>query len=364
MKRMKFEYRISVAYFVIGAAWILLSDRLVEFVAIHFQIKEMTLQTAKGWFYVFATALLLLLFIRKHLGRLRETEAELEKHQSKLTGLVNDKTKKLDTAINELRQINETLTERNEFIDNQNKELVQAINDLRSTQVQLAQADRMAAIGVLTSGIAHEVNAPLKAIEKSMLELSKSMQGKLAETEEYASHSQHIKDAVQKISKLVNGLTQLSSTPFTSNEKCDLHTIIENCLAILSYHLKGRIKIIKNYTEENLTVTGNPGQLHQALISIMINAAQAINGEGSIEIESQSENDKIYLTISDTGCGIEEQNLAHVTDPFFTTKGSGSGLGLSISYTILKNHGGDLHISSVKNSGTSVRITLPQTILQ
>ncbi|MDX9748649.1 MAG: ATP-binding protein, partial [Paludibacter sp.] len=98
---------------------------------------------------------------------------------------------------------------------------------------------------------------------------------------------------------------------------------------------------------------------------IFINAEQAITGEGKIEIGT-SIDDKGYinLSIKDSGCGIDESHIPHVTDPFFTTKepGTGSGLGLSISYTILKSHGGELSIQSKKNEGTTVQITLPQAI--
>lgn len=365
MKGLKFEYRISLAYLLIGAAWILLSDILVEFIAINFQLNMSNLQTAKGWFYVLATALLLLFFIRKHLGRLRETEAELEKHRMHLSDMVTEKTQKLDQAVEELKNTNDTLLVRNTLIDSQNRELMQAINDLRSTQAQLAQADRMAAIGVLTSGIVHEVKLPLKTIEESVNELNQNFGQNESTKALFLKQTEKIQTSLNRISKITSGLKQLSSSEYSSNEKCDLHTILDNCLAILNYHLAGRIRTIRNYANDELVVKGNPGQLHQAFISILINAEQAISGEGEIEIETSAD-DKglIHLSIRDNGCGIDEPNLPHITDPFFTTKepGTGSGLGLSISYTILKNHGGELAIQSKKNEGTTVHITLPQSI--
>lgn len=365
MKKLNFEYRISVAYLLIGAAWILVSDLLVELIASNLELNSSHLQTAKGWFYVIATALLLLIFIRKHLGRLRETEAELEKHRMHLADLVKEKTQKLDEAFEELRSTNVTLSERNTLINTQNRELLQAINDLRSTQAQLAQADRMAAIGVLTSGIVHEVKVPLKTIEDCINELNREIGKNETFRPLLVNQSEKIQTSVNRIAKITSGLKQLSSSEYSSNEKCDLQTILENCLAILNYHLAGRIRIIRSYADEELIVKGNPGQLHQAFISILINAEQAITGEGKIEIATSTD-DKghINISIKDSGCGIDETHLPHVTDPFFTTKepGTGSGLGLSISYTILKSHGGALNILSKKNEGTTVQITLPKAI--
>ncbi|MDX9748818.1 MAG: hypothetical protein RBT57_09995, partial [Paludibacter sp.] len=259
MKRLNFEYRISVAYLLIGAAWILVSDLLVEFIASNVELNSSHLQTAKGWFYVIATALLLFFFIRKHLGRLRETEAELEKHQIHLADLVKEKTQKLDEAIDELRSTNDTLSERNTLIDTQNRELLQAVNDLRSTQAQLAQADRMAAIGVLTSGIVHEVKVPLQTIEDSVNELNKEIGQNDTFRSLLMNQSEKIQTSVNRIVKITSGLKQLSSSEYSSNEKCDLHTILDNCLAILNYHLAGRIRIIRSYADEELIIRGNPG---------------------------------------------------------------------------------------------------------
>lgn len=360
MQKIRFEYRISLLYLLIGALWILLSDKILELDPDASATSISNLQTIKGWFYVVATAVLLFIFVTRHLNTLRATEAELEKHRTHLAELVNEKTAELDSAIIQLQAINKQLLTQNEVIDNRNKELKNALNEVRSTQVQLAQTDRMAAIGILTSGIAQEIQAPLRTIEKSadsILQLSQQ----LCDNEQLPEWIEQIQKGTHQISKIVSGMNQLSSDHFSNHETCDIHTILDNCLAILNYHLTNRIKVEKMYVDDLLHVTGNPGQLHQAFISIMINAVQAINGEGTINVKTRTEGNKCLVTISDTGCGIDERNLAHVTDPFFTTKepGKGSGLGLSITYTILKNHGGDLTLISEKGEGTTVNTTLP-----
>lgn len=366
MQKIKFEYRISLAYLIIGVVWILLSDNLVDIIIVFVPLSLTTLQTIKGWFYVITTALILFFFIKKHLGRLRTTEAELERHRLHLAEIVNEKTVELDAAVVQLKQTNDKLKERNKFIDIQNQELKQAINELRITQSQLAQADRMTAIGVFTEGLAYELNKPLKTIADGIDSIKQLIMSNSAGSISIGVHEEQILSSIQRIKTVVSGLKQLSSNQYSARERCNLHTIIDNCIAILNYHLTERIQVERDFWDEELTVSGNPGQLHQAIISILINAVQAINGDGIIRIESKLSDNLIRIKISDTGCGIDEINIKHVTDPFFTTKepGSGTGLGLSISYSILKNHNGDLTIESEKNKGTTVTISLPQQIQQ
>lgn len=361
MYKLKFEYRITLLYLAIGALWILLSDKVLELDADASAASISLLQTAKGWFYVTATALILFSFIKKHLGKLRTTEAELEKHRLHLAELVDEKTKDLDEAVVELQHVNQQLTDQNKLIDKQNKDLLNALNEVRSTQVQLAQADRMAAIGILTTGISHELQTPLKDIEDYSNKMLLTLQNEKCEIPELPVLVESVKKSSHQISIVLSGMMQLSSSSYSSHEKCELHTIIDNCLAILNYHLTDRIRIKKAYYNEPIYISGNPGQLHQAIISIMINAVQAIKNDGEISFTTTVDQQQAIISIADNGSGIDDYNLPHVTDPFFTTKepGKGSGLGLSITYTIIKNHGGELKLESHKNKGTKVLISLP-----
>lgn len=361
MHKMKFEYRISLAYFLIALAWIYFSDMFLEIDPKASAERISHLQTIKGGFYVIATSLMLLLFIRKHLGRLRSAEAELERHRLHLTEMVKEKTRELDDAIEKLRESNQLLTRQNEVNDLQNIELKAALNEVRSTQAQLAQSDRMTAIGVLTSGLSSEIGNPLHNIENGLHQIATFLKNSKIENSEIEHLAFTLQTNIHKISKAVSGINQLSSSNFSCNEKCDIHAILDNCLAILNYHLTGKIKVEKDYLDELLLVKGNTGQLHQAFISILINAVQAIQHTGIIRISTDLKDNKLLVQIADTGCGIEQQHLPHVTDPFFTTRDNGqsSGLGLSISYTIIKNHEGDITISSEPGQGTQVTISLP-----
>jgi signal transduction histidine kinase len=111
----------------------------------------------------------------------------------------------------------------------------------------------------------------------------------------------------------------------------------------------------------DMIVLGNVGQLHQVFVSILVNASQSIENEGSISISTEKEKDNICIKVTDTGCGISKVNLPRITDPFFTTKepGKGTGLGLSIAYNIIQAHKGNISFQSEVNKGTIVKILLP-----
>ncbi len=264
MQQIKFEYRITLAYFLLGSLWILLSDKVLEIGAEQIDTNISHYQTIKGWFYVTTTSLLLLVFIRKHLGRLRTTELELEKHRLHLAELVEEKTRELDKAIELLKQANETLSERNQ-------ELGKALDEIRATHAQLAQADRMAAIGTLTHGIANEINAPTQTIEKSVAAIIDELKKSDYDKAQISYNIEQIQKCTHRIKTITSGVNQLSSDNFTQYEKCNIHAIVDNCVAILNYQLSDRVQITKEYEENDLVVMGNLGQLHQAIISILIN---------------------------------------------------------------------------------------------
>jgi signal transduction histidine kinase len=129
----------------------------------------------------------------------------------------------------------------------------------------------------------------------------------------------------------------------------------------LNSKTKNRIEIKKEYLSETITLTGNISELHQIFINILNNSIQAIESEGIISIKTQKIMDNMIIEISDTGCGIDEENILKITDPFFTTKdpGKGTGLGVSIAYKIIQEHNGKLEFQSEVNKGTIVKITFP-----
>lgn len=140
---------------------------------------------------------------------------------------------------------------------------------------------------------------------------------------------------------------------------------IDNCLVILHNQYKNRISIHKQYEEAGLIVKGNSGKLHQVFTNILTNSIQAIEESGRISITTQKDEENVLILISDNGCGIKEENLSKIMDPFFTTKdpSKGTGLGLSITHSIISEHKGQLLFESEFGKGTTAKITLPINLL-
>ncbi len=354
MATFRFEYKITLVYLAAGVVWIIFSDRLINaFISDNDLLTKA--QTYKGWFYVLVTAVLLFLLLKKHLGQLRKTETELEIHRDNLQVLVEEKTRGLDQAIKDL-------SEKNLVINQQNEDLRSMLKDLQDTQTQLIQSDKMASLGVLTAGVAHEINNPLNYISGGLSGLKSRLHDQNPGREETELFLDSIGQGIERISSIVTGLNNFSRNTDKFNEYCKLHEILDNCLIIIKSKTKDRIRVKKEYSETPLVIQGNTGQLHQVFINILLNAIQAIDDQGNVSIKTNADSHGARIEIRDTGCGIEKENLSKVTDPFFTTKdpGEGTGLGLSITYNIIKNHKGSLAIDSELNSGTIVTVLLPE----
>ncbi|MDD4358089.1 MAG: ATP-binding protein [Smithellaceae bacterium] len=354
MKNIKFEYKITLAYLLVGSFWIIFSDKILS---LFVEDTSITLaQTFKGWFYVTVTALLFYFFIKKHLTKLREAEKILANHKRMLETTVREKTHDLEFA-------NKMLNATNQLINSRNKELKTSLENLRKTQQQLIQAEKMASLGVLTAGVAHEINNPLNYIMGAYVGLQRNYEANsFAENQEQVAFLlDALKTGIERSTSIVQGLNKFNHNSDSYNEECNLHEIIDNCIRILQYQLRPGIGLNKDYFKKELLIKGNTGGLHQVFTNVLINAIQAINEQGSIHIATRKAGKMIQVEISDTGHGISPEHIKKITDPFFTTKspGQGTGLGLSISYNIIKQHQGSMDFQSELGKGTSVTISLP-----
>jgi signal transduction histidine kinase len=287
---------------------------------------------------------------------------ELKRQKEKLEEIVIEKTKALDDAIDELKATNEELYAKNERVNNQYEELEQTMNHLKETQSQLVQAEKMASLGILTAGVAHEINNPLNFIMGAYIGLENYFNDKgLIHDKHIQVYLKGLKTGLENASKIVQGLSQFSRDSEIYNEDCDIHAILDNCLLMLKNQLKHRVHVTMKAHEGNVTIKGNVGKLHQVFLNILANASQAIEETGDITIVTSISKNKICVVVEDTGIGIEKHNLSRITDPFYTTKepGQGVGLGLSITYTIIKDHKGNLEFDSEPGKGTTVKVTLP-----
>jgi PAS domain S-box-containing protein len=260
-----------------------------------------------------------------------------------------------------IRDISERLRAE-QLIRQQNRRLETTIDKLKEAQFHLIQSEKLASIGTLTAGIAHEINNPLNFINASYYGLETYFNENIKEhTEAVAPLMNGIKTGVERAAGIVKSLNHFSRNNKSKKEIYDIHSIVDNCLAILNSQLKYKIEIHKQYTNKPFNLRGNVGEMHQTILNLITNALQSIKEKGTITISTYPEKDNIILEIADNGCGISEENISKIIDPFFTTKkqGEGTGLGLSIAYTIIKEHGGKIDFKSEINKGTSAIVTLP-----
>ena len=250
-----------------------------------------------------------------------------------------------------------------ELVDKRTNELETTLKNLKETQSQLIQSEKMASLGILTAGVAHEINNPLNYIMGGYVGLSNELdeEGNI-KSENTPTFLKGIKLGIDRAANIVKGLNQLSRVNENYNEICDIHSIMDNCLTILHNKYKKRIELVKNYCVENAIIKGNAGKLHQVFFNILLNAIDSIIERGTISIITNSKESLLEIIFEDTGCGISKDNLNKIVDPFFTTKdpGKGTGLGLSITNTIIHDHRGKIKFNSKENKGTKVTIQLPK----
>jgi len=284
----------------------------------------------------------------------KKGEKELENYRNHLEMLVKERTEELEAT-------NEELTSANEELINQREELETILNKLQTTQRQLIQSEKMASLGVLAAGVAHELNNPLNFIKGGADALECYLNDHYNNCDEPSNLIAAIREGVFRASKIVVGLNHYSRTNSNVFAESDLHKIIENCLLILAIQFKHRIKVEKKFSNEHLLYNCIEGKMHQAILNILSNAAQAIESTGTIAIETQRTDRELIIVISDTGCGIPHENMSKIFDPFFTTKepGIGTGLGLFITHSIMEEHKGNMHFESVVGVGTRVQLSFP-----
>ncbi len=272
---------------------------------------------------------------------------------------------KLKELNEEFETINEELNEANEELTVQKDTLQKTLDKLKLTQNQLLQSEKMASLGVLAAGIAHEINNPLNYILGGITGLETMCKSQINENKEKVKPIMDaIKEGVRRTGEIVAGLNMYSRKSEIKKEDCEIHTIIENCIIILKNKFKNKIEIKKVFNNTPILIKCNNGQIHQVFLNLLSNAEQAIKGKGVIKIKTKENEDYIIITIEDTGIGIPEEHISKITDPFFTTKkpGEGTGLGLSIVHRIIEEHKGTIEFISTVKKGTKVIIKLPNNI--
>jgi signal transduction histidine kinase len=222
----------------------------------------------------------------------------------------------------------------------------------------LLQTEKMVAIGKLTSGVAHEINNPLGGILNCIYHFKKGTQP----VEKQQQYLDLMEDGIKRIQKTVTNLLEYARNPNLERSDADLRTLIERALNLLDYQFqKNQINIEHDFPETIPPVKVDRDQMGQVFVNIFLNAIQAMQEGGTLKIAIKPIDERLTLTISDTGKGIRGEVLSKVFDPFFTTKGAdgGTGLGLWISQGVIERHGGTIQIKSRENHGTTVIMDFP-----
>lgn len=291
-----------------------------------------------------------------------KVEKELNDYRKNLEDIVQERTEALSAINEELVSINVELSSTNEEVEKKNEELEMALVKLKEAQNQLIQSEKMTSLGLLASGIAHEINNPLNYIKGGVLGIETFFADNIPEQmAEVQPLIDAVNEGVDRATKIVKGVSRYSHTSERTDEICDLHLIIDSSIILLHNQLKDNMKVQKNYSGNMMLVSGNEGKLHQVFVNIIQNSIHAIGSDGLIAIKTDVQDGDAIIEISDNGCGISKKVMKRIFDPFFTTKesGKGSGLGLSISYNIVVEHGGQLSYTSNVGMGTKATIRLP-----
>lgn len=297
------------------------------------------------------------------------------------------------------------LRETRKELEFKNRLLEETLDDLKSMQSQLVQSEKMASLGVLTAGIAHEINNPVNSINSSNISLQRillkiqqllkaydSMSencldpqietiNRMKEDLDYETLNQGllqlpqiIKNGVEKTTEIVQGLKVFSHVDKAEKADANINENIDSTLSLLRNRTKNKITIIRDYGDLPL-IKCYPGKLNQVFMNVLTNAIDAIAkdesgreqpiDEGSVTIRTRLEENEsqkqVLIEIKDTGRGISKENQQRMFDPFFTTKdvGYGTGLGLSISIGIVKDHNGTITVTSAEGQGTTMYIQFP-----
>jgi signal transduction histidine kinase len=233
-----------------------------------------------------------------------------------------------------------------------------AVRNLHEKQAQLVEAEKLGSIGILAAGIAHEINNPLTSVLTFSHLMLEQMPQDDPRRETLKMMSRETERARIIVRQLLSFAKETNLKKVKTNINCPINEIIETLSA---QGLFNGIEVSLNFTENLPEILADPIKLEQVVLNILLNAIHSITPPGRIEVSTKTAGDSIEIHISDTGCGIPEEYFGKIFDPFYTTKDSskGTGLGLAVSYGIIKKHGGDIEVKSTVGKGTTFVVRLP-----
>jgi two-component system, NtrC family, sensor kinase len=240
--------------------------------------------------------------------------------------------------------------------------LVDDITERVTLEGQLAQADKLSSIGLLAAGVAHEINTPLAVISSYAQMLAKQMRGDAR----LSPVLEKITQQSFRAAEIANGLLNFSRTSTTEMKATNLNQVIRDTLSLLEHQFKtAQIRVDLELTQDLPSIHGNAGKLQQVFLNLLLNAKEAMPGGGTMRVVTRV-NGHVEAVVSDSGSGIAPEHMKRIYDPFFTTKTipapggkRGTGLGLSVSYGIIQEHAGKIHVESAIGAGTTFHLEFP-----
>jgi|GEM_PF-4823830 len=318
-----------------------------------------------------------------------------------LDDLANEFNRMADAVMKTQSSLEEKVAQRTTQLAEENRKAVEArsqlekaMTQLKETQANLIQTEKLASLGLLVAGVAHEVNNPLsfilnnlsvierdyRAILDILLKYRRLRQnrrfgpgelGEVAELEEELDVGYLEKTVDRIFSSTLNGLNRVKSIVVDlkdfsrleeqAAERVDVEHSLDATLELVGYHLVlASIDVVREYGRPSM-VWCYPGRLNQVFLNLIINAIQAMGEGGTMTLRTSEKNGRVIVSVSDTGCGIPPEHMPKLFDPFFTTKkqGEGTGLGLSVSYGIIREHGGSIEVETRLGKGSTFTISLP-----
>ena len=292
-------------------------------------------------------------------------------HLNNLLGVIvfvsyqkRDMTEEIDVLESVSAQLGNAVAQAKLYEDNVKTvaQLKTTLKELKETQLQLINSEKMASLGQLVAGIAHEINTPFASIKSNNSIMTKLIQ-KL-ENEDLKEMFKEINEvdnvAVERVHKLVTSLKRFVRLDEAELQEADINNELDLTLAIIHHETKNKAEIIKHYGDLP-RIKCYPNMLNQVFMNILVNACHAIEKRGTVEISTEVVNNKLQVKIKDSGKGIKPENLDKIFNIGFTTKpvGVGSGYGLAIAQTIIEKHHGEIHVNSEFGHGSEFTILIP-----
>jgi len=258
----------------------------------------------------------------------------------------------------DLRKSNDEIGVLANSFNEMSRKMAADIKLLKQLNEQLVRTEKLASMGTLAAGVAHEVNNPLASISS----LIQMMQAKKDIDPEMSERLKLISDQIKRITQVTKDMTDFARSRQSEKRSIDINEVIAASLRLASFDISFQgLTIFTDLSEDIPELFANEDQLQQVFLNLLLNARDAMPDGGEINIFSRTENNDAVIEITDTGSGIDRSITKNVFDPFFTTKpaGSGTGLGLSVCYGIITAHGGNIYARSASPTGTSFTVTIP-----